>query len=71
MICILDLTNLCILNDSANLRNIRKDIQMVFQDPYTSLNPRISIGAALAVRSTVLIAMRLLVLLMYLSRVKS
>ncbi len=71
MICILALTNLCILNDSANLRNIRKDIQMVFQDPYTSLNPRISIGAALAVRSTVLIAMRLLVLLMYLSRVKS
>ena len=33
---------------SSSLRNIRKDIQMVFQDPYTSLNPRMSIGAALA-----------------------
>jgi oligopeptide/dipeptide ABC transporter ATP-binding protein len=29
------------------LRKIRKDLQMVFQDPYSSLNPRIRIGNAL------------------------
>ena len=31
----------------ATLRNIRKDLQIVFQDPYGSLNPRISIGNAI------------------------
>lgn len=31
----------------AKLRRIRGDMQMVFQDPYTSLNPRIRIGKAL------------------------
>jgi peptide/nickel transport system ATP-binding protein len=32
---------------SAQLRETRKDLQIVFQDPYGSLNPRISIGEAI------------------------
>lgn len=35
------------LQSRQALRKIRKDLQIVFQDPYGSLNPRISIGDAI------------------------
>jgi peptide/nickel transport system ATP-binding protein len=38
-----DITNI----NPAILRNMRKDLQIVFQDPYGSLNPRITIGDAI------------------------
>ncbi|MER3470690.1 MAG: ABC transporter ATP-binding protein [Chitinophagaceae bacterium] len=33
--------------DKANLKGFRKDVQLIFQDPFSSLNPRLTIGAAL------------------------
>lgn len=34
--------------DNRNLRAFRKKAQIIFQDPYSSLNPRISVGEAIA-----------------------
>jgi peptide/nickel transport system ATP-binding protein len=33
---------------SDELKSLRKEIQIIFQDPYSSLNPRIAIGPAIA-----------------------
>lgn len=38
-----DITNL----SKNDIRNLRKDIQIIFQDPFSSLNPRIPIGKAI------------------------
>lgn len=38
--------NILKLNKEA-LRNLRKEIQIVFQDPYSSLNPKITVGEAI------------------------
>ncbi|APO78643.1 glutathione ABC transporter ATP-binding protein GsiA (plasmid) [Rhizobium etli 8C-3] len=34
--------------DSSDLRRMRRSIQMIFQDPFASLNPRMTVGAAVA-----------------------
>jgi len=34
--------------DATRLRNMRRSIQMIFQDPFASLNPRMTVGAAVA-----------------------
>lgn len=39
----IDLTKL----SSGEIRELRKEIQIIFQDPYSSLNPRITVGKAI------------------------
>ncbi|MCA0972189.1 dipeptide ABC transporter ATP-binding protein [Halobacillus litoralis] len=34
--------------DAKETREMRRDVQMIFQDPYTSLNPRMKIGDSIA-----------------------
>jgi peptide/nickel transport system ATP-binding protein len=34
--------------DKNELKQFRKEVQLVFQDPYSSLNPRLTIGEAIA-----------------------
>jgi len=38
-----DITNL----SKKELKNLRKEVQIIFQDPYSSLNPRIPVGKAI------------------------
>ena len=34
--------------DKKSLKNLRKDLQIIFQDPYSSLNPRMSVSETIA-----------------------
>lgn len=40
-------TNITLLGKKA-FRNLRRELQIIFQDPYSSLNPRITVGEAIA-----------------------
>lgn len=42
-----DGTDLCTLSPT-DLRRIRRDVQIIFQDPYASLNPRMRVGGIIA-----------------------
>jgi oligopeptide/dipeptide ABC transporter ATP-binding protein len=44
-----DITHL----STGDLRRVRRDVQMIFQDPYSSLNPRHTVGAIVAAPFTV------------------
>ena len=44
-----DITNL----STKDMRMLRKDIQIIFQDPYASLNPRLTVGQAILEPMTV------------------
>lgn len=39
--------------NSSDLKDLRKDMQIIFQDPYSSLNPRMTIGGAIQEPMTV------------------
>lgn len=41
-----DGSDLCMLSKPA-LRNMRRDIQIIFQDPYSSLNPQLTVGQSI------------------------
>ncbi|WP_051131425.1 ABC transporter ATP-binding protein [Pseudaminobacter salicylatoxidans] len=45
----IDLDGRDVLNlDTSRLRDLRRNIQMIFQDPFASLNPRMTIGATVS-----------------------
>jgi len=39
--------------DKEHMRTLRKDLQIIFQDPYSSLNPRLTVGDAIVEPMTV------------------
>lgn len=43
---IFDKKNISLLSEKE-MRHLRKDVQLIFQDPYSSLNPRLTIGQAI------------------------